>query len=364
MSKSKNIDFPLFFVTILLTAIGVMMVFSSSFYKAIVEFNDKTHFLYKNVQWACIGLLAMLVTTQVKYTVYKKLAPILMLIGLGLLVLVLTPAGATLNNAQRWLRVGSQTFMPSEIAKITLIFFMANSLSRSRGDLKYFVKGLLPFMFVILIHAGLILLQPDLSTAFILVGIGFTMLFVAGMKFSHLIVMAISGAGVLYIAIASSVYRTKRVLAFLNPFEYSFGIGMQVSLSLYAFGQGGLTGEGLGMGTFKYYIPEPQNDFILATIGEEFGFIGICVMMMMFLVLIWRGIRVAMRAPDVFSSLVTSGIIGMIAIQVILNLAVATSSVPPTGIPLPLVSYGGSALVIMMAAIGIVLNISKYCIET
>lgn len=365
MPTRKSIDYVLFTVTILLVAIGIMLVFSSSFYYAMLTLNDKTHFLFKNLKWAALGLGVMIFTANFRYTAYKKLAPVFMIISLGTLLVLLTPMGHTINDATRWIKINNQTFMPSELAKFSMIIFLASSLSVNNEKLKNFSNGLLPYIMVIVLFAWLILKQPDLSTAFILGASSIFVLFIAGMKWIHLFIAGSAGTLAVYLAVITSDYRMARVLAFTDPFANMYGIGWQVSHGLFALGLGGLTGVGLGQGTLnKLYIPEPQNDFIIATLGEEFGFVGIVVLLLLFLILIWRGFRIALKAPDLFSSLLASGITGLIAIQVFINVAVTTSSIPPTGVPLPFISFGGTALVLTMAAVGIVLNISRYSVET
>ncbi|SHK38572.1 stage V sporulation protein E [Paramaledivibacter caminithermalis] len=361
MTQKKSFDFTLMITVLILVIIGIIMVFSSSQYYSFYNKQDSYHFLKKNLLWAIIGIFAMVFTTNFNYKRYKKLAFPAYIFSIVLLVLVLTPLGMNLNGAQRWIKVGPITIMPSEIAKICAIIFVSDTLTRKVKDIDNFFKGIFPYLIIIGLYVLLILKQPNLSTAITIALIIASMLFVAGMRWLHVVMLGASGVGAIIILILQKPYRMKRLVAFLDPFKDPKGDGYQVIQSLFALGSGGLFGVGLGRSIQnKLYIPEPQNDFIFATIGEELGFIGCVTVMLLFLFLIWRGIRIAIHAPDLFSSLMATGITAMIAIQVIINIAVATSSMPVTGIPLPFISFGGNSLAIFMGAIGILLNISKY----
>lgn len=362
MTKKKPLDFTLLICVYILVIIGIIMVFSSSFYYSYSNFNkDSFYFLRKNLQWALIGFLAMLVTMNFHYQKYKKLAFPAFVISILLLVLVLTPLGVTINGARRWIGAGTFTIMPGEIAKLCAIIFVANSLSRKNANIKSFFKGIMPYLIIIALYFGLIILQPNLSTAGTIALIIMAMLFVAGMKWRHLFFLGFSGIGLLIVMIILEPYRMRRITGFIDPFQDPKGSGYQVIQSLLALGSGGLFGVGLGRSVQnKLYIPEPQNDFIFATIGEELGFVGCIVVILLFLFIIWRGIRIAINAPDLFGCLMATGITAMIAIQVMINIAVATSSMPVTGIPLPFISFGGNSLVMFMASTGILLNISRY----
>ncbi|MDK2918224.1 MAG: cell division protein FtsW [Candidatus Petromonas sp.] len=361
MTRNNSYDFTLMICVLLLVVIGIIMVFSSSFYYSYNNFNkDSFYFLKRNLMWALIGLGAMLFTMHFNYLKYKKLAFPAFLTSIFLLILVLTPLGISINGAKRWLGVGSITFMPGEISKICAILFVANSLSKKATDIKNFFRGIFPYLMIIALYFGLIILQPNLSTAGTIALIIMAMLFVAGMKWFHLFFLGFSGIGLLIVMVILEPYRMKRITGFLDPFKDPQGTGYQVIQSLLALGSGGLFGVGLGRSIQnKLYIPEPQNDFIFATIGEELGFVGCITVMLLFLFLIWRGIRIAIHAPDLFGCLLATGITSMIAIQVMINIAVATSSMPVTGVPLPFISFGGNSLVIFMAATGILLNISR-----
>jgi cell division protein FtsW len=362
MTKKKSGDFTLMITVLTLIVIGIIMVFSSSHYYALSRMNDSYHFLKRELLWASLGLIAMFVTMNFDYWRYKKLAGYIYILSLILLVLVLTPLGTEFNGAKRWIGVGGFTIMPGEIAKIGAIFFVATRLSNQPPNkIKNLIKGVGPYLLIIGVYFGLVILQPNLSTAVTITLIIFFMIFVAGMRWGHVIFMGISGVVFLLIMILLEPYRMRRITGFLNPFADAKGTGYQVIQSLLALGSGGLFGVGLGKSIQKYlYIPEPQNDFIFAIIGEELGFVGCVTVILLFLLLIWRGIRIAINAPDLFACLLATGITAMVAVQVIINIAVATSSMPVTGIPLPFISWGGNSLAIFMAAIGVLLNISRY----
>jgi len=362
MTKNKSCDFTLLITVLLLVVIGIIMVFSSSFYYSYNNFNkDSFHFLKRNLIWALIGCAGMFFAMNFKYTRYKKLAFPGLLISIGLLILVLTPLGVEVNGAKRWIAIGGQTIMPGEIAKLCVIIFVSNSLSKNINNINSFFKGIFPYLMIIALYFGLIILQPNLSTAVTIALIVMAILFVAGIRWTHLIFLGSTGIGFIALMIFLEPYRMKRITGFLDPFADAKGSGYQVIQSLLALGSGGIFGVGLGRSIQnKLYIPEPQNDFIFATIGEELGFIGCVFVILLFILLIWRGIRIAIHSPDLFGCLLATGITAMIAIQVMINIAVATSSMPVTGIPLPFISFGGNSLVIFMTAIGIMLNISKH----
>lgn len=360
-SKKNSYDFTLLITVLILVTIGIIMIFSSSQYYSFYNFNkDSYHFLKKHLAWVVIGLAALVVMMNVNYKRYKKLAFPGYIVSVILLIVVLTPLGMKINNAQRWIRLAGITIMPGEIAKIAAIVFVAASLSNRTSKLKYFFKGVLPYLLVIAIYMGLILLQPNLSTAMTIALIVMAMLFVAGMRWLHLFGLAGLGVGMVGVLIAIAPYRKARLTTFLDPFKDPRGNGYQVIQSLYALGSGGLSGVGLGRSVQnKLYLPEPQNDFIFATIGEELGFIGCFTVMILFLFLIWRCIKVCIGTKDQFGCYLATGITAMIAIQVMINIAVATSSMPVTGIPLPFISYGGNSVVLLLGSVGIMLNISK-----
>jgi cell division protein FtsW len=278
-----------------------------------------------------------------------------------LLGVVLTPLGAVRGGARAWLGVGSLGIQPSEFAKLGFILFFADWLTKPTFRLQSFWRGLAPALGLIAVAVALIMLEPDLGQTAVLVGTMGIVLFVAGARIRHLMYLAALAVPVFAALVAVAPYRLGRVVAFLDPWKYPLTEGYHIIQSLYALGPGGLFGLGLGRSRQKFlYLPEPQTDFIFAILAEELGFIGAATVLVLFAVLVWRGIFVAMRAPDGFGSLLATGIVAMIGVQVLINVGVVTGSMPVTGITLPLMSYGGSSLVLMLTGIGILLNISRY----
>ena len=293
----------------------------------------------------------------------KKLAIPVCILSVILLILVLTPLGQTTNGATRWLRLGPITIMPGEIAKLAAILFVAWFLSEDTNRIKSILRGILPLIGVAGVYGGLIIMQPNLSTAITVCGIIIAMMLVAGLKWRYVVTAGGIGiAGILSIVLfMKDSYWYTRLTSFTDPFADPLNEGYQAVQSLLALGSGGLFGVGLGKSVQKnLYLPEPQNDFILAIIGEELGFVGLLLLIVLYCLFIWRGTHVAINAPDQFGMLLASGIVLMVAIQVILNIAVVTSSMPPTGINLPFISYGGNALLIFMFSAGVLINISRH----
>lgn len=369
-SKKNNLksgDFLLVILTVGLVIFGVIMVFSASYYQSINESGTPYSYLIKDIMWAVLGAGLMIFTAIFDYKKYKKLALPALIISFILLVLLMIPGvGHSSNGATRWLGVGTFTIMPGEIAKIALIIFVAWYLSERPQRIKSFTRGIIPLFGICGVYGGLILLQPNMSTAITVVAIVILMMFVAGMSWLYCGgLVGVGALGIVAILITNpDSHWAKRITSFTDPFADPLGDGFQVVQSLMALGSGGLFGVGLGKSIQKnLYLPEPQNDFILAIIGEELGFIGIILLLIAYAVLIWRGIHIAVNAPDQFGTLLASGITIMVAIQVVLNIAVVTSSMPPTGITLPLVSYGGNALMLFMGSMGILLNISRHTAE-
>ncbi len=358
--KLKNIDYTFLAVVIMLLAYGLIMVFSASSASAHYRMNDTFYFIKRQFLWAVLGLVGMYVFSVIPYKVYYKFALPALGVSAILLILVLTPLGVEVNGASRWLGFSVFTFQPSEIAKFTLIIFLAKSLADNSDMLDKFWGGFVIYLAVIGIVAGLVLLEPHMSGAMVIGGVGVVMLFAAGAKIKHfLYLLPVGAAGVAGMIIVAP-YRLARFKTFLDPFSDMLGDGFQIVQSLYAIGSGGLFGLGLGQSRQKFlYLPEPQNDFIFSIICEELGFFGALLVVILFVVLIWKGIQIAMHAPDAFSSLLVTGITALIGIQVVLNIAVVTSSMPATGIPLPFFSYGGTSLFIILCGMGIILNVTR-----
>jgi cell division protein FtsW len=355
-------DLWLIIPTLLILTIGVIMVYSASAILAFHDFGDSFYYLKRQLIFAALGVGAMFITMRIDYHVWRRIAFIGLITCFLLLIIVLIPGiGVERGGARSWLGIASFGIQPSEFMKMAMIIFMARVLSEPDSRITSFTKGLLPMLLILGLAFGLIMLQPDLGTGAVLLGAILLVIYTAGARLAHLAWLGIIGVIGFAALIAAAPYRLQRITSFLDPWQDPLGAGYQIIQSLYAIGPGGLVGLGLGMSRQKYsYLPEPQTDFIFSIIAEELGFIGAATVLMLFLLLIWRGMRTAITAPDSFGSLLATGIVGMIAVQVIINIAVVTGMMPVTGITLPLISAGGSSLTLMLTAIGILLNISRY----
>ncbi|MCT2538058.1 stage V sporulation protein E [Aquibacillus koreensis] len=345
-----------------LLIIGVVMVYSASAIWADYKFNDTFYFAKRQLLFATLGIIAMIVVMNIPYLTWKTYAKPILLICFILLIGVLIPGiGMVRGGARSWIGVGAFSIQPAEFMKLGLIIFLSTYLASNQKYITSFKKGFLPSLLLVFVAFGLIMLQPDLGTGVVLVLTCLIMIFVAGAKISHFVGLGILGLIGFLGLIISAPYRINRITAFLNPWEDPLGNGFQIIQSLYAIGPGGLMGLGLGQSLQKFfYLPEPHNDFIFAILAEELGFIGGTFVLLLFLLLLWRGIRVALGAPDTFGSLLGLGIVGMISLQVMINISVVIGLIPVTGITLPFLSYGGSSLTLTLLSIGILLNISRY----
>lgn len=344
---NNPIDFTLIITILLLLSIGLVMVLSASSPSALAESGNSYSFFSKQLLFAILGLAAMMFISKIDYRFYKKFYKHAWWIALLLLALVLV-AGKTVNGAKRWIYVTETlSFQPSEIVKFLMIVFFAGILVKNRDELSKYGKGFIKHVLFLAPIIGLLLLQPHFSASIVIIGICSVMMIMAGCKFWHFLATgAVAGIPALILLIIKEPYRLQRVVTFLDPWKDATDTGWQVIQSLYAIGSGGLFGAGLGESKQKYlYIPEPHNDFIFSILGEELGFIGCAVVLILFAILIWRGILIAMKAPDMFGSLVAIGITALIAIQVIINVAVVTSSMPATGMPLPFFSYRRNGII-------------------
>lgn len=362
-AKTKsNMDFTLLITVLILLAIGITMVFSASAASSYIKYNDSYYYLKSQGLYAIISIIAMLFFSRLNYKVLGKYALLFVIASIILLIAIFIPGlGYGAKGAVRWIKVGPWTMQPSEFAKTALIIFMAKSLSNKKSQVRSLIYGVLPYILLMGLYFALIMLQPNMSMAGSIVIITFVMLFAAGAKISHLVLWIVPLIpGVIYLVTKES-YRLDRWLSYRDPWADPLNTGYQAIQSLLALGSGGIFGLGLGNSRQKFfYIPEAQNDFIFSIIGEELGFIGASTVLFLFLFLIWRGIRISLRAPDLFSCLLAAGITSMIGIQVAINIAVVTVSMPTTGVILPLISSGGSSLLLVMCNIGILLNISRY----
>ena len=359
--EKKDPDYIIFLVTVILLGLGLVMVFSASITSALAR-DDFYYYLRRQGVWAILGLAALFFMTRFNYIKIKKLIIPVIVLNFVLLLLVYVPGvGMVMNNARRWISIGGQMFQPSEFTKMALVMFTAWFLSKPDVKMNNFFKSSLVPLAVMGVSFILILDQPDLGTGVAIAATTALVIFVAGMPLWQIGLMGLVGGPVGFFLAMSKEYRRQRILSFIDPWADPLGTGYHIIQSLLALGPGGLLGAGLGHSRQKlYYLPEPQNDFIFAIIGEELGFIGTFTVLVLFFILIWRGFKVALHAPDTFGSLLAAGITGMIGLQAVINIGVVSGSLPITGINLPLISAGGSSLFFTLVGIGILLNISRY----
>ncbi|AJG98400.1 MULTISPECIES: stage V sporulation protein E [Clostridium] len=358
-SKMGEIDYGIFYTVALLLTIGVVMVYSASSYYAMFMYKDSMFFLKKELMAGVVGVIAMAVAMSVDYHKIKKYTAIIMIATIPILLAVFLFPGT--NGAQRWINLGPLSFQPSELAKYVVVLFLARSLEVKGEGVKDFKTGIVPYLATSGFYAAIVLAEKNLSIASVIMIVTFLVLFAAGGRIKHL--FGIVAPALVAAAVAFTVlepYRMKRLMSFTNPWKDPIGDGYQLIQSFYALGAGGVTGLGLGQSRQKtLYMPEPHNDFIFSIIGEELGLIGCICIILLFVIFVWRGISVAMKARDTYGTLLAIGITGVVAVQSLINIAVVTGSMPVTGVPLPFISYGGTSLVINMTAIGILLNISR-----
>lgn len=369
---NNPVDFMLVTTVLLLLAIGLVMVLSASSPKSLQTYSNSYHLFIRQLIFAVIGLVGMYFFSKVDYRIYQRFYKLAYVLSIMLLIVVLA-IGTDSHGAKRWIDLGIITFQPSEIVKILMIIFYAGILVNDRNELGKFGKGLgkhLAFLVPIIL---LLAMEPHISTAMVITITCCIMIILAGCKFWQFAVAGISVAGIggtlaTILYFASDKFQSKfqyivnRCITFLDPWKDATGDGWQVVQSLYAIGSGGLFGAGLGDGKQKYlYLPEPHNDFIFSVLAEELGFVGCIIVVALFAILVWRGILIAMKAPDMFGSLVAIGITTLVGIQAIINIAVVTSSMPATGMQLPFFSYGGTALMLLLFEMGVLLSISRAC---
>ena len=363
---NNPIDYTLVITILLLLSIGLIMVLSASSPSALSESGDSYKYFNKQLLFAVLGLIAMYLISKIDYRFYRKFYKQAWWISLILLILVML-VGKTVNEAKRWIYItDTLSFQPSEIVKFLMIIFYAGILTKNRDQLGKFKEGFLKHILLVVPIIALLMLQPHFSASMVIITIVAVMMILAGCKFWHFLATggAVGIPGMIGLIILEP-YRLARVTTFLDPWKDATGTGWQVIQSLYAIGSGGLFGAGLGESKQKYlYIPEPHNDFIFSVLAEELGFVGCVLVILLFAIFIWRGVLIAMKSPDMFGSLIAIGITTMVAIQVILNIAVVTSSVPATGMPLPFFSYGGTALFILLCEMGVLLNISRASVKS
>jgi cell division protein FtsW len=361
VAKRVSVDKTLFTVTLLLVFVGLVMVFSASAVVAKEKFGSPYHFVLRQVGWAVAGLLAMFGTMNLDYRHYKRAAIVFSLIGLTTLFLILVFFLDRSHNTHRWIKLGPLSFQPSEMAKPTLILFLAYFLETRTRAMDDWRGTLMPALIPALAMSGLILMQPDLGTALACGAIVAVVLFVAGLPLKYYAWALAPVPVFFYVFIYRVQWRFERILAFVNPYSDPQGRGFHIIQSLIAVGTGGMTGLGLMEGRQKlFYLPEPHTDFIFAVTAEELGMLGALIVVLLFAIYMYRAIRAAVRTNDNFARFIATGVAAMIGVQALFNISVVLALLPTKGIPLPFISYGGTSLFITLATTGVLLNITQH----
>jgi cell division protein FtsW len=346
----------------MLVILGLLAVYSSSYALGYAEYGDSAYFVKRQVLLGGMGLVGMLFASWIDYRILKRLSPLLMLVALAGLAAVLLPGVATdLNGASRWVSIGGFTVQPSEFAKLAVIVYLAAWLAAKGNTVQDVALGVIPFTGMVGLVAALVLLEPDLGTATLIALVTGTLFFISGARLFHLVAVAATAALFTATLILVGGYGMGRITSFTSAEADPEGLGFQTLQMLVALGSGGVTGLGLGVSRQKFfYLPASHTDGVIAIVGEELGYIGVCVVLTLFVLLLWRGMRIVRRAADPFGSLLAAGVLAWIGFQVLMNVGGVTRTIPLTGIPLPFLSYGGSSLAMLMIAIGVLLSVSRY----
>lgn len=365
-SKSKKkinrrftYDATLIFPVLFLVGFGIVMVYSASSALSLKVYGHGYYHLQRQAAFSLIGVIAMFFCRHFPYRFFRYLVYPLLFLAVGLLILVLVPGiGVTAGGSTRWLGIAGLTFQPSELARLALVMYLAYSLTKKQAKLDVFSIGFVPHVIVLAVLAVLIGMEPDFGSVVILTIQTWIMMFTAGVRIHHLLVPLPAILAALAYFLVSAPYRMARLVSFLNPWAYAADQGYQVVHSQMAFGTGGIVGTGLGHGYQKlFFLPEPHTDFIFSVIGEEVGLVGVTIIVVLYGVIVWRGIGIARHCPEPFGALAALGLTAAIALQVCVNMGVALGLLPPKGLPLPFLSYGGTSMVISMVSIGILMNI-------
>ncbi len=355
-------DALLFAVVAALIGIGLVMIYSASSATAYADFHDTAHYLKRQSMWLVVGLVVSFAAYRCDYRKLKALAPFAVGVTVVALLLTLIPhIGFSVGGARRWLGIGPLSFQPSEFAKLALVLYLATALGNWGERVRSLSRGVFPIMCVALALALPILVEPDMGTASLLIFTTFVMLFVAGARVEHILMVVLAMLPAVAITIGASAYKRARILAFLDPWKDAQNAGFHIVQSLLALGSGGALGVGLGASRQKFfYLPEQFNDFIFAIIGEELGLLGTISVVILFLLLAYRAVRIALNAPDRFGFFLTIGCTCIIIIQAFINIGVVTSSWPVTGVPLPFISEGGTSLIVSMIAVALIINVGRH----
>jgi len=348
-------------ITILLISIGIVMIYSSSGVYALSEIGDSAYFLKRHILFLGVGALGTLAVMSMDYRQLQSLAKPLIIMVIIMLILVLIPGiGKASFGARRWFKLGAFHFQPSELAKIVIMVYAADFLTRKAKSIHRFREGFLPIILILGLVCALIVRQPDLGNSVLIGCIVLIMMFIAGSRLLHIALLGIMAMPTIYFLVVKVPYRVRRIAAFLDPWQDSQGVGFQLSQSQIALGSGGIFGVGLGKSVQKmFYLPAAHTDFILSIIGEELGLMGTITICLLFIMFIWQGARIIKRTNNPFGYYLSTGIVTMIGLQAVVNIGVSIGAFPTKGLPLPFVSYGGSALIFNMVAVGLLLNISR-----
>jgi cell division protein FtsW len=358
-APSGSIDVLLLGVVLALVTLGTVEIYSASAVYAEQKFGNPHYFLIKQIIYAGVGLFALGAGIRIDYRRYRRWTyP--MLVGALLLLGAVLMFGRRVNEARRWFVLGPFSFQPVELAKLALIVYLAYSLAKKQEKVKTFTVGFMPHLMVCAIMMALLLKQPDLGSSIILGATTLIMLFVAGTKLSYILIAVLAAAPVVYHSIVATAWRLRRLIAYIDPWQFRRTTGYQITESLISIGSGGWTGQGLGDGKQKlFYLPEAHTDFILSNIGEELGFVGMAAVLVLFMLVLWRGVRAAVRARDSFGAYVAAGLTTMFSLQALVNAGVVLGALPAKGLTLPFISYGGTSLIVSMFFAGVILNISR-----
>lgn len=352
-----------FYVVLALLVFGLIMIASAGISYSRTRFGDAYFFFKRQLLWGVLpGLVIFYITQKINYHFWKKISFPLFAASVVFLILVFVPGfGSKIYGVSRWVQLGGFSFQPSEMLKFSLIIYLAAWLESQREKVKDFFDGLIPFLAIVAFIGFLLMKQPDMGTLGVTIFIAMSIFFVSGSKVSHMFLIGVAGIIAFFSLIKLETYRMNRFLVFLHPELDPRGVGYQINQALLAIGSGGIFGLGLGHSLQKFnYLPEPVGDSIFAIIGEELGLLGAILVVALFVVLAMRGLRIAKQAPDCFGRLVVTGIVCWIIFQAFINVAAVSGLIPLTGVPLPFISYGGTSVIFLMAAAGVVLNISKY----
>jgi cell division protein FtsW len=352
-------DLGLLFPVLLLVGMGIVMVYSASSALALERYGSDYYFLKRQAVFSLMGILVLVAFSYIPFRLYRPLTyPILGAAMVMLAVVAFTGLGVTVGGASRWLQLGPIRFQPSELARLALVIYMAYSMSKKDEQLRDFYVGFFPHFIVAGLFFVLLMAQPDFGSAVVFGALTWIMLFVGGCRLTHLISVILFVAPMAFLFLTQAEYRMRRLMSFLDPWKYTSDEGYQIVHSLMAFGSGGITGAGVGKGYQKlFYLPEPHTDFIFSVVGEELGLIGVMVVILLYGIMLMRGVQIARNAKDPFGSFLAMGITVTLGLQVCINMGVALGLLPTKGLTLPFLSYGGTSLLINMAAIGIMMNV-------